>query len=53
MLGSIAPKELVQWKLTVPPTTMTLKDFSSYEYPSSIWGDLTDRQTKENDQLMV
>ena len=53
MLGSVTPKELVQCKLTVPPIKRTPKDFSPYEYPPSIWGDLVDRQTKENGQLTV
>ena len=36
MLGSIAPKELVKSKLTVPTTKTTPKDFSSNEYPPSV-----------------
>ena len=53
MLGYVTPKELVQCKLTVPPTKTTPKDFSPYEYPPSIWGNLADGQTKENGQLSV
>ena len=43
MLGSVVPKELIQGKLMVPPTKMTLKDFGPYEYPPSIGGNLADR----------
>ena len=32
---------------------MTLKDFSPYEYPLNIWGDLANGKTKENGQLTV
>ena len=53
MLGSVAPKELIQCKLTVPPIKTTPKDFSPYEYPPSIWGDLANRLTKENGQLTM
>ena len=40
MLGSVVPKELVQCKLIVPSTKTTPKDFSPYDYPPSILGDL-------------
>ena len=42
MLGSIAPKELIQSKLSVLATKMTLEDFSFNEYPPSIGNDLAD-----------
>ena len=43
MLGSVARKELIRDKLTVPPIKTTLEDFSPYEYPQIIGGNLADR----------
>ena len=43
MLGSIAPKELVKSKLTIPTTKMTPKDLNPNEYPPGVRSNLADR----------
>ena len=42
VLGSVVVEELIQRKLTVPTTQMTLKDLSTYKDPPGIRSDLAD-----------
>ena len=44
MLGLVAVKELVEGKLMVPTTKLTLDHFSSNEYSPCIGSDLVDGQ---------
>jgi len=53
MLGLVVVKELVEGKLTVPTTKLTLNHFSSNKYSPCIGSDLADGQSQIIGKLTV